>query len=379
MTSFVGPQALFAVLMTKHRGKLAVLKELFLVLTCLKPAVEIWRLAHGAKQDPGAPMDPKAAMMAGKVAERVLESIPAAILQTITLLEYANARSAWAVASIVIACVATAFVATTIAFNKDTDPEGRHKYPQFNGCADCPFPPAPAVRSVRTLAHSVRMAAKLHSRAARYMGDTAASKARCFCVLFVVHLAQILLRTATLSLLAATRGWLAAVYLVGDFVVLVAYKAVRRDLVNWVPTSGVPLSLLWRFVVKVFTDSTSCAHLRHPCELGGLYYCLNIFLGQALPPFSACLESWPCVRGLILFYRAGRGVRVGRAVCGLLRRRGQARGRHALRLRLHAHGGLDRLVWRAAGDDRAQVRAHLLLRADRRRVCDEPLPRQRRQ
>ena len=61
------------------------------------------------------------------------------------------------------------------------------------------------------------------------MGDTAASKARCFCVLFVVHLVQILLRTATLSLLAATQGWLAAVYLVGDFVVLVAYKALRRD------------------------------------------------------------------------------------------------------------------------------------------------------
>ena len=118
------------------------------------------------------------------------------------------------------------------------------------------------------------------------MGDTAASKARCFCVLFVVHLVQILLRTATLSLLAATRGWLAAVYLVGDFVVLVAYKAVRRDVLYWAPGFGVPLSLLTRFGVKVFTDSTACAHLRHPVELGGLYYCLNVFFGQALPPFQ---------------------------------------------------------------------------------------------
>ncbi len=62
--------------MTKHRGKLAVLKELVLVLTCLKPAVEIWRLAHGAEQDPGAPADPKNAMILGKIIERVLESIP---------------------------------------------------------------------------------------------------------------------------------------------------------------------------------------------------------------------------------------------------------------------------------------------------------------
>ena len=126
------------------------------------------------------------------------------------------------------------------------------------------------------------------------MGDTAASKARCFCVLFVVHLVQILLRTATLSLLAATRGWLAAVYLVGDFLVLVGYKALRRDVVYWPPTFGVPLSLLCRFVCKVFIDSTSCVQFRHPFDLGGLYYCLNVFFGQALPPFLACPVRRPC-------------------------------------------------------------------------------------
>jgi hypothetical protein len=125
------------------------------------------------------------------------------------------------------------------------------------------------------------------------MGDTVASKARCFCVLFVVHLVQILLRTATLSLLAATRGWLAAVYLVGDFLVLVGYKALRRDVLYWMPTIGVPISLLCRFVAKVFIDSTSCVHFRHPYELGGLYYCLNVFLGQALPAFKR-LPRRPC-------------------------------------------------------------------------------------
>ena len=66
--------------MTKHHGKLAMLKELFLVLTCLKPAVEIWRLAHGAEHDPGAPADPKSAMIVSKAVERIFESIPAAIL-----------------------------------------------------------------------------------------------------------------------------------------------------------------------------------------------------------------------------------------------------------------------------------------------------------
>jgi hypothetical protein len=134
------------------------------------------------------------------------------------------------------------------------------------------------------------------------MGDTAASKARCFSVLFVVHLVQILLRTATLSLLAATQGWLAAVYLVGDFLVLVGYKAVRRDVLYWMPRAGVPSSLLARFLSKVFADSTACVGYRHPFELGGLYYCLNVFFGQALLPFSACPcgRAQPCVHGLIL-------------------------------------------------------------------------------
>ena len=122
-----------AVVMTKHHGKLAVLKELFLVLTCLKPAVEIWRLAHGAEHDPGAPIDPKMAMMAGKVIERVFESIPGAMLTAATLLGSANARSLSTLVSVVFACLATAFVATTIAYNFDADAECRHLEPAFHG------------------------------------------------------------------------------------------------------------------------------------------------------------------------------------------------------------------------------------------------------
>ena len=119
--------------MTKHLGLLAVLKEMALVLTCLKPGYEVWHLAHGTEHEPGAPMDPKAAMIYGKVAERVFESIPGAILTTVTLLDHADARSPSTVASVIVACFATAFVATTIAYNKDTDPAGRHTIPALYG------------------------------------------------------------------------------------------------------------------------------------------------------------------------------------------------------------------------------------------------------
>ncbi len=119
--------------MKKHLGLFAVLKEVALVLTCLKPGYEVWHLAHGAEHDPGAPIHPKVAMMVGKVAERVFESIPGAILTTVTLLDHADARSPSTVASVIVACLATAFVATTIAYDSDTDPANRHTILEFYG------------------------------------------------------------------------------------------------------------------------------------------------------------------------------------------------------------------------------------------------------
>jgi hypothetical protein len=79
-------QVVAAISMTKHRGLLAMVKEVALVLLCLKPGFDVWYLAHGAEHDPGAPADPKAAMMFGKVAERVFETIPGSILTAVRCL-----------------------------------------------------------------------------------------------------------------------------------------------------------------------------------------------------------------------------------------------------------------------------------------------------
>ncbi len=127
------PQAYLAVLMKKHHGVLAVLAEVVLVVTGLKAGVEVWRLARGKEHDPGAPMAPKMAVMVGKVAERVFESIPGAILTAATLLGSADARSLSTVVSVIFACLATAFLATTIAYNFDADAERRRWEPAFLG------------------------------------------------------------------------------------------------------------------------------------------------------------------------------------------------------------------------------------------------------
>jgi hypothetical protein len=204
-----------------------------------------------AQQEPGAPVDPEMAMMVGKIVERVFESIPGAVLTTVTLLDHADARSPSTLASVIFACLATAFVATTVAYNFDTDAELRHSYPKFQG-----YRP----RRLRSSYMPVcsRAAHGSSPFIGRYMGSTPASKMRRFCVLFVVHAAQVLSRTVTLALLCATQPWWAAVYLGGDFLVLVAYKAARRDLVHWVPGFGGPIALPTRCAIKFFTDRPGC-------------------------------------------------------------------------------------------------------------------------
>ncbi len=119
--------------MKKHRGVLAVLYEVALVVAGLKPGVEVWRLARGEQRDPGAFLDPKTAMMIGKLAERVLESIPGGWLTTVTLLGHADARSLSTLVSVVFACLATAFFATTFVYNHDTDADRRRYDPAFYG------------------------------------------------------------------------------------------------------------------------------------------------------------------------------------------------------------------------------------------------------
>ncbi len=78
-------------------------------------------------------MAPTAAMMFGKIVERVFESIPGAMLTASTLLGSADARSLSTLVSILFACLATAFVATTISYNYDTDAEKRSLYPAVHG------------------------------------------------------------------------------------------------------------------------------------------------------------------------------------------------------------------------------------------------------
>jgi len=64
-------------------------------------------------------------------------------------------------------------------------------------------------------------------------------------------------------------------FTVGETVLYLIYKIVRRDFWWWPQIEGnlkPVLAICTRVIVKVIVDFTGCFHFRHPFELGGLVF-----------------------------------------------------------------------------------------------------------
>ena len=93
---------------------------------------------------------------------------------------------------------------------------------------------------------------------------------------------------AAMLMLAKTRYF--AAYMAGDMALYLLQKVARGDFHYSIPiygAFGIFVSLLLRVTVKMITDFTGVIQMRHPGELGGLYWTANTF--------SALLASFVCV------------------------------------------------------------------------------------
>jgi hypothetical protein len=217
-------QALIVVLQNAHRDLRAILWELSIVLSLLKPAIDAIHIAAGHERVEGTPVDPLVEMVICKCSEMTFESIPGGLAQAIFLLDGGN-WTATAVVSVCLSCISTAFTTTTLVFDLDTNKGKRQRNPEFYG----------------------------------YVPGTSAARIGVFLLLFLYHGAHALGSTFSMALLAQTNLLWLAVYLLADHCGLILYKLARGDLVYWIPRAGVPLSMLERFVVKVITDFTGYA------------------------------------------------------------------------------------------------------------------------
>jgi hypothetical protein len=148
----------------------------------------------------------------------------------------------------------------------------------------------------------------------RYVPDSSGRRALIFVLLFLYHGAHSLSKTYAMALLAQV-SWLGLiVYTVADHLAFQLLKLACGDFIYWVPGFGAIISSLFRFGAKVLVDFTGmfhislhidieirqinlCAvvaglvHFRHPCELGGAYYCFNTIMNQ-LSVFVAAFIYW---------------------------------------------------------------------------------------
>lgn len=73
----------------------------------------------------------------------------------------------------------------------------------------------------------------------------------------------------------------AVFYLGGDMLRFLVVKLLSGNFRYWIPIDGImgfTISLLCRIMVKTIVDFTGCMHFRHPYEVGGLYFTVNLFL-----------------------------------------------------------------------------------------------------
>jgi hypothetical protein len=244
-------QSLLVTLQNSHRGRRAVLWELGVVFSLLKPGIDAARVAGGAERVEGAPLDPFNEMATCKLIEMTFESIPGGLAQAIFLLNGGDWTTA-AVVSVGLSCVSTAFIASTLVYDFDTDPTRRKLRPEFYG----------------------------------YIPDTSSKRVLVFALLFLYHTVWSLGKSFSMAVLAQTNWVWLVVYLLADHCGLILYKLARGDLIYWVPGLGWAVSMLARFMAKVVMDFTGYAI--HLPATGLAYMCHTrlIFSMLQLRPVS---------------------------------------------------------------------------------------------
>ncbi len=103
-----------------------------------------------------------------------------------------------------------------------------------------------------------------------------------YACLFNFILAHVVERTVALTLLFVTgKAWLGGV-LGTEMGVYLLYKALRSDLIVWVPGMGYGGSLVYRVLGKLMLDFCGLPHLRNPFDAGGAYWLMSIWTNQVV-------------------------------------------------------------------------------------------------
>jgi len=186
------------------------------------------------------------------------------LVASLTLFAYKN-RYLWltnpqqagsfALLSIGISAMTTGFTSAMISFDMDVDVTRRKTQPSMYG----------------------------------YIPNDNGLRGRCFVLMTLISALHNLSRSLAFALLAAAPGGgrLLLLFLSCEFGLFYILKIARGDFFYWVDVNGMLLSLvipiLERAVSKIIADFSGCLHCRHPYEMGGLVFSMNMVWAQVFP------------------------------------------------------------------------------------------------
>jgi hypothetical protein len=239
----------------KKKSTWMVLKEVFYVLTFVKPGVDARRVATGQEQEAGAAVAPLVEMVYSRSGELVAEAIPGMILQCVAFVT-SKKKNKMAVVSILISAGCAALTATCLAYDMDTNPKKR----------------------------------RMDATSWGMIPNT--GRATAFCYMFTIAALQSVAKCTSIALLAATNPTWLLHYLVGDMLLYLVIKAMRRDFIMVIPLplgAAIAASLLMRISEKIIVDATGCMLFRLPYQMGGACFMSNAVLNLASVPVIAYL------------------------------------------------------------------------------------------
>jgi hypothetical protein len=225
-------------------------RDLFFIVFGLKAGVDAYRVGVQSEQEEHNIFSCQTELVAIKVVELVGEAIPGCILQVFMFLKYFSvdgSTSLRPVFSIMCSAATTGFVSAMISFDYDVDPARRKHEPLYYG----------------------------------YIPDSATGRSAVFLCMLINGGLLLLLRSTSFALLLLTRPNYVIGYIGTDMFLYLFQKMIRGDFTYWLPLSGPAayvISLLVRILVKFLTDFTGVIQFRHPGELGGAYWSLNMVL-----------------------------------------------------------------------------------------------------
>jgi len=264
----------------KHKRRLVI--QLVETVTFTKPAFNKCRVLTNAKIEVHEMIPPVDEMMMFKVAEVFAESIPVTVLQMNKVL-MSDKLDVIVLLALLSSAAFVSEAVTYMTYMKDINAESRRTGKLFYG-----FVPLSGIRLVLV---KVSM--------------------------YVLSFCQLMGNSITVALLVQKGGkTLAIIVLSCEMGVYLLWKVVRRDFRYWMPLprgTSLLVSVITRVVVKVIADFTGiCSservsegrndfcvfsnhqhdagmmHLRHPYEMGGTYW----FMNMAYTQVSMFVSSW---------------------------------------------------------------------------------------